>query len=182
MSEPFLGMIALFPYNYAPAGWALCQGQIMPISQNTALFSLINTYYGGDGKSNFALPDLQSRVPVGTGQGPGLSNYTIGEVLGVERVTLISNENAPHNHSLNAVTNAGTTLTANGNQLADAFSGTRTSANLGLIYSPNSNPPNTSLAPNALTLTGGNQPHNNIQPYQCLSYCIALRGIFPSRN
>jgi microcystin-dependent protein len=182
MSQPFLGQIALFPYNYAPAGWARCQGQLLPISQNTALFSLLNTYYGGNGTSNFALPDLQSRVPVGTGQGPGLSNYTIGEVLGVESVTLLSNENASHNHSLNATTDAGTVVTAAGNQLANAISGSRTSANLGLIYSSTSNAPNTSLAPNALTNTGGNLPHNNIQPYQCLSYCIALRGIFPSRN
>ena len=182
MSQPFLGQIALFPYNFAPKGWALCQGQLMSISQNTALFSLLNTYYGGDGKSTFALPDLQGRVPVGTGQGPGLSPYTIGEEIGVERVTLISSENAIHNHSLNATTDGGTVVTASGNQLADAFSGSRTSANLGLIYSGTSNNPNTSLAPNAITPTGGNLPHNNIQPYQCLSYCIALQGIYPARN
>ena len=182
MAEPFLGMIALFPYNYAPRGWALCRGQLMAISQNTALFSLINTYYGGDGKSTFALPDLQSRVPVGTGQGPGLSPYTIGEETGVERVTLISSENPVHNHSFNATTDPGTGVTASGNQLANAISGSRSSANLGLIYSPTSNAPNTSLAFNALTFTGGSLPHNNIQPYQCLSYCIALQGIFPSRN
>lgn len=182
MSQPFLAQIALFPYNYAPRGWALCRGQLMAISQNTALFSLLGTYYGGDGKTTFALPDLQSRVPVGTGQGAGLSNYTIGEQFGVERVTLLSSENASHNHSLNATTDSGTVVTASGNQLADAFSGTRTSSNTGLIYSSTSNNPNTSLAVNALSLTGGNQPHNNIQPYQCLSYCIALQGIYPSRN
>jgi microcystin-dependent protein len=182
MSQPFLAQIALFPYNFAPRGWARCQGQLMSISQNTALFSLLGTYYGGDGKTTFGLPDLQSRVPVGTGQGPGLSNYTIGEETGVERVTLLSNENASHNHSLNATTDNGTVITAAGNQLAKAFSGTRTSANTGLIYSSNSNAPNTSLAPNAISNTGGNLPHNNIQPYQCLSYCIALQGIYPSRN
>jgi microcystin-dependent protein len=182
MTQPFLGQIALFPYNYAPRGWALCQGQLLSISQNTALFSLLNTYYGGDGRVTFALPNLQSRVPIGTGQGPGLSNYTIGEELGLESVTLLSSENASHNHSLNATTDAGTVVTAANNQLANAISGTRTSANLGLIYSSTSNNPNTSLAPNALTFTGGNAPHNNIQPYQCLSYCIALQGIYPSRN
>jgi microcystin-dependent protein len=182
MSQPFLAQIALFPYNFAPKGWALCQGQLMSISQNTALFSLLGTYYGGDGKSTFGLPDLQSRVPVGVGQGAGLSQYTLGEQVGVELVTLIANENASHNHSLNATTDSGTVVTASGNQLADAISGSRTSANLGLIYSSTSNPPNTSLAANALSLTGGNAGHNNIQPYQCLSYCIALQGIYPSRN
>jgi microcystin-dependent protein len=182
MSQPFLAQIALFPYNFAPRGWALCQGQLMSISQNTALFSLLGTYYGGDGKSTFALPDLQGRVPICSGQGPGLSDYTIGEQVGVERVTLLSSENASHNHSFNATTDAGTVVTAANNQLANAISGSRTSANLGLIYSATSNAPNTSLAPNALTMTGGNQPHNNIQPYQCLSYCIALQGIYPSRN
>lgn len=182
MSQPFLAQIALFPYNFAPRGWARCQGQLMAISQNTALFSLLGTYYGGDGKSTFGLPDLQGRVPVGTGQGAGLSLYTIGEELGLERVTLLGTEIASHNHSFNATTNSGTVVTASGNQLADAISGSRTSANLGLIYSSTSNNPNTSLATNALSLTGGNLPHNNIQPYQCLSYCIALQGIYPARN
>ena len=182
MSQPFLAQIALFPYNFAPKGWALCQGQLMAISQNTALFSLLGTYYGGDGKSTFGLPDLQGRVPVGTGQGVGLSNYTIGEVTGVERVTLLSTENASHNHSLNATTDTGTVVTAANNQLADAFSGTRVQGYVGLIYSSTSNNPNTSLAANAITVTGGGLPHNNIQPYQCLSYCIALQGIYPARN
>lgn len=182
MAQPFLAQIALFPYNFAPKGWALCQGQLMAISQNTALFSLLGTYYGGDGKSTFGLPDLRSRVPVGVGQGAGLSNYTIGEQLGVEQVTLLSNENGSHNHSLNATTDNGTVITANGNQLANAFSGTRTSANTGLIYSSTSNNPNTSLAANAISISGGSVPHNNVQPYQCLSYCIALQGIYPARN
>jgi microcystin-dependent protein len=180
MSQPFLGQIALFPYNFAPRGWALCRGQLMAISQNTALFSLLGTYYGGDGRVTFALPDLQSRVPISAGQGPGLSNYTQGEEGGVETVSLLSSENASHNHGLNATTDNGTVVTASGNQLAKPFSGSRTAANTGLIYSTAA--PNTSLAPNALSLTGGNLPHNNIQPCQCLSYCIALQGIFPSRN
>jgi microcystin-dependent protein len=180
MSQPFLGQIALFPYNFAPRGWARCQGQLMSISQNTALFSLLGTMYGGNGTSTFALPDLQGRVPISAGQGPGLSNYTQGEEGGVETVSLLSNENAGHNHGLNATTDNGTVVTATGNQLAKAFSGSRTAANTGLIYS--STAPDTSLAPNAIGLTGSNLPHNNIQPSQVLSYCIALQGIYPARN
>src|SRR5580658_9427903 len=101
MSQPFLAQIALFPYNFAPRGWAFCAGQILSISQNTALFSLLGTMYGGNGTSNFALPDLQGRVPISAGQGPGLSNYTQGEEGGLENVTLVSNQNGIHNHSLN---------------------------------------------------------------------------------
>ena len=180
MSQPFLGQIALFPYNFAPRGWALCRGQLLPISQNTALFSLLGTIYGGNGTSNFSLPDLQGRVPIGGGQGPGLSNYTLGEEGGVETVSLLSSENASHNHALNATTDTGTVVTASANQLARPFSGSRASASNGLIYS--SGAANTPLAPNALSITGSNLPHDNIQPSQVLSYCIALQGIFPSRN
>jgi microcystin-dependent protein len=181
MSEPFLAQIALFPYNFAPFGWARCQGQIMPISQNTALFALINTYYGGDGRTNFALPDLQGRVPIHTGQGPGLSLYDIGEMVGVETVTLNRQENGIHTHSLNATTNVGTTPAAANNQLGKPQVGSpHAGFTSGNIYSTTA--PNTSLHPGAISYTGGSLPHNNIQPYQCLSYCIALRGIFPSRN
>jgi len=180
MSQPFLGQIALFPYNFAPRGWALCRGQLMSISQNTALFSLLGTFYGGNGVSTFALPDLQGRVPISAGQGPGLSNYTLGEEGGVETVTLLSTENALHNHALNATTDSGTVVTAANNQLARPFTGSRTSSTTGLIYSTTA--PNTSLAPNALSFAGGNLPHNNIQPAQVLSYCIALQGIYPARN
>jgi microcystin-dependent protein len=180
MTQPFLGQIALFPYNFAPRGWALCQGQLLAISQNTALFALLGTMYGGNGINTFALPDLRSRVPISSGQGPGLSSYAQGEVLGVETVTLLSTENGIHSHTLFADTSNGTTVVATGNQLAHPFSGSRTSANTGLIYSTTA--PNTSLAPTEISFTGGNLPHNNIQPYQCLSYCIALQGIFPARN
>jgi microcystin-dependent protein len=180
MSQPFLGQIALFPYTFAPRGWALCQGQLLSISQNTALFSLLGTMYGGNGQTTFALPDLQGRVPISAGQGPGLSSYTQGEEGGVETVSLLASENASHNHALNVTTDNGTVVTASGNQLARPFSGSRSSANTGLIYSAAA--PNTSLAPNALSITGGNLPHNNIQPYQCLNYCIALQGIYPARN
>src|ERR1700736_2508230 len=107
MSQPFLGQIALFPYNFAPRGWARCQGQLMSISQNTALFSLLGTMHGGAGSSTFGLPDLQGRVPISYGQGPGLTDYIEGEEIGVENVTLLSNENGIHSHSLNATTNQG---------------------------------------------------------------------------
>jgi microcystin-dependent protein len=182
MSQPFVGQIALFPYNFAPRGWASCAGQLMAISQNTALFSLLGTMYGGNGTSTFALPDLQGRVPISAGQGPGLSNYTQGEDGGGETVTLLSSENAQHNHSLNATTDTATVVTASGNQLAQGQTGSAhtgfTKAN---VYS--SAAPNTSLSTtSAISFTGGNLPHNNIQPYQVLGYYIALQGIYPARN
>jgi microcystin-dependent protein len=181
MTQPFLAQIALFPYNFAPRGWALCQGQLMSISQNTALFSLLGTYYGGDGKTTFALPDLRSRVPVGVGQGAGLSNYTLGEAAGVPTVSLLGSENGSHNHTLFATTNVGTTVAASSNQLGTAQVGSpHTGFTSGNMYS--STAPNTSLFPTAISQAGNSAPHNNIQPYQCLSYCIALQGIYPARN
>jgi microcystin-dependent protein len=181
MSQPFLGQIALFPYNFAPRGWARCQGQLMSISQNTALFSLLGTMYGGDGRSTFGLPDLQGRVPISYGQGPGLTDYIEGEEIGVENVTLLSNENGIHSHSLNATTNQGNTATAANNQMASAQSGSvHTGFTNATMYTTAA--PNTSFAFNAVSLTGGSLPHNNIQPYQVLSYCIALQGIYPARN
>jgi microcystin-dependent protein len=181
MAQPFLGQIASFPFNFAPKGWALCQGQLMSISQNTALFSLLGTYYGGNGTSNFALPDLRSRSPIHWGQGPGLSLYDIGEVGGVETVPLLGSENGSHNHTLFATTNVGTTSTATGNQLAKPQEGSpHAGFTSGNIYSTVA--PTTNLFQTAITPAGSGQPHNNIQPYQCLSYCIALQGIYPSRN
>src|ERR1700741_5277215 len=123
MSQPFLAQIALFPYNFAPRGWALCHGQLMSISQNPALFALLGTMYGGDGKVTFGLPDLQGRVPISRGQGPGLSSYVQGEQLGLEPVTLLAAENGIHQQSLNATTNQGNTATAANNQMASAQSG-----------------------------------------------------------
>lgn len=181
MAQPFLGQIALFPYTFAPKGWAFCAGQLLPISQNTALFSLLGTFYGGDGKATFALPDLQGRVPVGPGQGPGLSSYTQGEEAGIENVSLLSSELPSHNHTLFATTDGGATATASGNQLATAQVGSiHTGFTKGNIYS--STAPNTSLAPTALSITGSGLPHNNLQPYLVLQYCVALQGVFPSRN
>jgi microcystin-dependent protein len=181
MSQPFVGQIALFPYTFAPRGWAFCAGQLLPISQNTALFSLLGTFYGGDGKSTFALPDLQGRVPIGAGQGPGLSSYTLGEEAGVENVSLLSSELPGHNHTLFATTDVGATATASGNQLATPQVGSpHTGFTKGNVYS--STAPNTSLAGTALSLTGAGLPHNNLQPYLVLQYCVALQGIFPARN
>jgi microcystin-dependent protein len=182
MSQPFVGQIALFPYNFAPRGWALCAGQLMSISQNTALFSLLGTMYGGNGTSTFALPDLQGRVPISAGQGPGLSNYTQGEEGGVENVTLLSTENAIHNHSLNATTDGATVPAASGNQLAHGQAGSvHTGFTKANVYS--SANPNTSLSPgSAISFTGSSLPHNNIQPYQVLGYYIALQGVYPARN
>jgi microcystin-dependent protein len=181
MSQPFVGQIALFPYTFAPKGWAFCAGQLLPISQNTALFSLLGTMYGGNGTSNFALPDLQGRVPVGAGQGPGLSTYTQGEEAGVENVSLLSTELPAHNHTLIATTDVGTTVTSSGNQLGTPQVGSpHTGFTKGNIYSGTA--PNTSLAATAITNTGSGLPHNNLQPYQVLQYCVALQGIFPARN
>jgi microcystin-dependent protein len=181
MSQPFVGQIALFPYNFAPRGWAFCAGQLLPISQNTALFSLLGTFYGGDGKATFALPDLQGRVPIGAGQGPGLSSYIQGEEAGVENVSLLSTELPSHNHTLSVTTDVATTATAAGNQLGTPQVGSpHTGFTKGNIYS--SSTPNTPLAPTAITPTGSGLPHNNIQPYQVLQYCIALQGIYPARN
>jgi microcystin-dependent protein len=182
MAQPFVGQIALFPYTFAPKGWAFCAGQLLPISQNTALFSLLGTMYGGDGKSNFALPDLQGRVPIGVGQGPGLSSYIQGEEAGTETVSLLSTEIPSHNHSLVATTDVGTTATGAGNQLAAAQAGSaHTGLTKGNIYSTAA--PNDNLAPgSAISIAGSSLPHNNLQPYLVLQYCVALQGIFPARN
>jgi microcystin-dependent protein len=137
--------------------------------------------YGGDGRSTFGLPDLQGRVPISYGQGPGLTDYIEGEEIGVENVTLLSNENGIHSHSLNATTNQGNTATAANNQMASAQSGSvHTGFTNATMYTTAS--PNTSFSPFAVSFTGGSLPHNNIQPYQVLSYCIALQGIYPARN
>ena len=182
MAEPFLGQIALFPYSFAPRNWAFCAGQLMSISQSTALFSLLGTYYGGNGVTTFGLPDLRGRVPIAAGQGPGLEDYALGQASGDETVTINANENAIHNHSLNATTDPATTSVSSGNQLALAQVGSpHTGFTKGLIYSTAA--PNTSLSPSTAILpAGSNAAHNNIQPYQVLNYCIAVNGIFPARN
>jgi len=180
MSAPFVAEIRMFGFNFPPTGWAFCNGQLLPISQNTALFSLLGTFYGGDGKSNFALPNLQNRVPLHQGQGPGLSDRVIGETGGEQSVTLTTQEMASHNHSFVASTANATTVTSSGNQPAKGFTGNFQSSRQVKMYSTVA--PNAQMNPNAIGITGGSLPHNNLMPFLTVSFCIALQGIFPSRN
>jgi microcystin-dependent protein len=173
--DPFVAEIRMFPFNFPPTGWAFCNGQLLPISQNTALFSLIGTFYGGDGKSTFALPNLQGAVPMHQGQGPGLSERFLGESSGTPTVTLLTNEIPLHNHQMQAHA-----LDAGDVQLPSAQSLFAASVG-GKVYQPTATPGAT-LAPEALAPVGGDQPHNNLQPYLALNFCIALQGIFPQRH
>lgn len=179
MSQPFVAEITIYPFNFAPKGWAFCWGQLLPLSQNTALFSLLGTTYGGDGKSTFALPNFKDNVGVGQGQGPGLSQYFLGEEGGAPSVTLLQTEMPQHTHNFNANTSQGTTLTATNNMLSGAFTGSKTVNYVG-NYMTTGNPA-TPMSPFAIGFTGGNLPHDNMQPYLGLSYCIALQGVFPAR-
>jgi microcystin-dependent protein len=174
VSEPFLGEIRIFPYNFAPRGWAFCQGQLLAISQNTALFSLLGTTYGGNGITTFGLPDLRGRVAVHTGQGPGLSPYDLGQAGGTETVTLTSLQLAPHTHAANC-------LNANGNQYQPNNAVWAIDAGQNPQYGTTKAAG--TMAPNIIgpSGSGGGQPHNNIQPYQTLNYVVALQGIFPQR-
>lgn len=178
--EPYLGQIQLFGFSHPPLGWAACNGQIMSIAQYTALFSLLGTYYGGDGVTTFGLPDLRGRVAIGQGQGPGLQPYTIGEKSGSEFVTLLSTQMPMHNHQLMVSNATGTTDMATGNYLANGAvtiaRGNTVPANL---YATGQN---AQLNPNAVSIQGGNQPHENRAPFLTLNYCIAVVGIYPSRN
>jgi microcystin-dependent protein len=168
VSQPFIGEIRLFGFNFAPRGWAPCQGQLLSIAQNTALFALLGTMYGGNGQTTFALPDLRGRFPMSFGQGAGLTNRTQGEMSGTETVTLTQGQMPPHNHPLRSTNQpSGTTrpagnYPAGGGAYAAAADGT--------------------MAPDVVNVAGGGQPHDNIPPYLVLNYCIALEGIFPSRN
>lgn len=172
MADPFVAEIRIFPFNFAPKGWAWCDGQLLPLSQNTALFSLLGTTYGGDGKQNFALPDLQGSVPMHPGDGPGLSLHDLGERGGSESVTLLESEIPSHSHGLGADTlDPGDTNVPNPNASLALSSG-------GTLYQSN---PDTQLAQDVMTVTGGGQPHNNMQPYLTLYFCIALQGVFPAR-
>jgi microcystin-dependent protein len=176
MANPFLAEIRIFAGNFAPQGWALCQGQLIAISQNTALFSLIGTFYGGNGTSNFALPNLQGSAPLHQGQGPGLSPRSIGEVGGETAVTLLATEMASHNHAVTAQAGSGTQATPAGGFFAEARSGRA------LLKPYSTDAANTAMAATAIGSVGGNQPHNNLQPYQVLTFIIALQGVFPARN
>ncbi|GEO10041.1 phage tail protein [Segetibacter aerophilus] len=177
MAEPFIGQITLFAGTFAPRGWAFCQGQILSIAQNTALFSILGTTYGGNGQTTFALPDLRGRVPVGPGQGPGLSNYSLGQQSGSESVTLTVGNMPSHNHPLAASTSDGDASSPTNNYNAVTIDpSTLNSMN---TYKTAAN---TNMNPAAIGQAGGNQPHQNMQPYTCINYIIALEGIFPSRN
>jgi microcystin-dependent protein len=173
MADPFVAEIRIFPFNFAPNGWAFCDGQLLPLSQNTALFSLLGTTYGGDGKSTFALPDLQGGAPMHPGQGPGLSLHDLGEMGGSETVTLLESEVPSHSHQVHATTNPG-----NLNSPAGGASLARSSGGFAYVTGP----ADTTLASEALGETGGDQPHNNLQPYLTLNFCIALQGVFPPRE
>jgi microcystin-dependent protein len=173
--EGFLGQIVLFAGNFAPRSWALCQGQILAIATNTALFSILGTTYGGNGQTTFALPDLRSRVPVGQGQGPGLSSYSLGQQGGDESVTLTINEMPAHNH-------VATVACFNGDGSTGRCRGAFPADNSG-VNSYNATADNQmNAAMVQVGLAGGSQPHPNIQPYTTLNYIICIEGLFPSRN
>lgn len=173
MGEPYIGEIRMFGGSFAPAGWAFCNGALMPISENDALFTLIGTTYGGDGQETFALPNLQSRIPIHAGQGPGISqSYQLGEAAGVEQVTLTMQQIPTHNHPFFASTAASNSLTptdqvlGQSTQRAIYFEATTT----------------TNLAGNALVAQGGSQPHDNMMPFLCINFIISLFGVFPQQT
>src|SRR5579884_2122904 len=176
MSNPFVAEIRIFAGNFAPRGWALCNGQLMPISQNTALFSLLGTTYGGDGKSTFALPNLQGSAPMQQGQGPGLSLRDLGETGGEQFLTLLQSEMPAHVHTVMAATGGGGSSAPANNAWASGAKG------LGDLYSPSNSSTNVQMSPLAVSITGGSQPHNNMMPYLCLTFIIALQGVFPPRS
>ncbi len=170
MSDQFLGEIRIFPFNFPPKGWAFCNGQLMPLSQNTALFSLLGTTYGGDGKSTFALPDLRGRIPIHHGQGAGLQNYILAEAGGAEQITLTQQQIPAHTHPLLATTAVGTAASPQGGVLAASGSSN--------VY--RQGPSSVALSNQTVGPVGGSQPHTNLQPYLCITFIISLFGIFPS--
>ena len=172
MADPFVAEIRIFPFNFAPKGWAWCDGQLLPLSQNTALFSLLGTTYGGDGKSNFALPNLEGSAPMHPGQGPGLSLHDLGETGGSDFVTLLQSEIPSHSHSMNVSKSDGIDSSPAGELFAKGIG-------IGMYAAPG---PLTQLDPNMITPAGGDQPHNNLQPYLTLYFNIALQGVYPPRT
>jgi microcystin-dependent protein len=176
MATPFLAEIRMFAGNYAPAGWALCNGQILPIQQNTALFSLMGTFYGGNGTTNFALPNLQGNAPMHRGQGIGLSQRVIGEIGGSETVTLLQTEMPFHTHTAQVSTGTDHLASPVGNAWG---SGQRGMSN---VYAPSSPGNNVQMNPFSTSISGGNLPHNNMPPYLVVTFIIAMVGVFPARN
>ena len=184
MSNPFVAEIRIFTGNFAPKGWALCDGQLLPISQNTALFSLLGTTYGGNGTSNFALPNIQGNAVMQAGQGPGLSLRDLGETAGEQTVTLLQTEMPTHTHSFLANATTGTTMTsaANALALASAAASKTSPGSVVNYYAPSNNATNVQMNPFATSIAGGNLPHNNMQPFLGLTFIIALQGVFPPRS
>ena len=174
MSEPFIAEIRIFPYNFAPRNWAFCDGQLLPISQNTALFSLVGTTYGGDGRTTFGLPNLQGRLPMHPGNGPGLTPRQLGETGGTETVTLTAAQMPSHGHAIQANSNPADLSSPTTNRSLARSSG-------GFAWQDTNNNL-ADLAPQAVTQAGGGQPHNNLMPYTVFNFCIALIGLYPSRS
>lgn len=172
MADPFVAEIRIVGFNFAPRGWAFCDGQILPLSQNTALFSLLGTTYGGNGQSNFALPNLQGRAPMHPGQGPGLSLRDLGEEIGSETITLLQSEIPAHAHGLNASTSPANSRNPTNNALGRSRGAS--------AYDPGA--PAATAAFQAVGVTGGDLPHNNMQPYLTMNFVIALQGVFPPRT
>lgn len=173
MADPFVAEIRIFGFNFAPRGWAMCNGQLLPLSQNTALFALLGTMYGGNGKSNFALPNLQGSAAMFWGQGPGLSLYDQGQSGGSVAVTLLESEMPAHTHALRSGVDPADVQSPSPTRALTRSSG-------GFAYGTGA--PDVALAPQALGVAGGGVPHNNMMPYLTLNFCIALQGIFPPRS
>ena len=174
MADPFVAEIRIFGFNFAPKGWAFCDGQLLPISQNTALFSLLGTTYGGDGKSTFALPDMQGNAPMQPGQGQGLSLRDLGEMSGAESITLLVSEIPLHTHQLRAATDPADNNIGDPNRVL-------ANSQKEFGYQSNNNANLVNMAFQGLPPAGGGLPHNNMQPYLTLNFCIAMQGIFPAR-
>ncbi len=170
MADPFIAEIRIVGFNFAPRGWAFCDGQLLPISQNTALFSLIGTTYGGDGRSTTALPNLQDRAPMHPGRGPGLTSRRLGQKVGIDTVTLVEAQIPSHKHTLRAYASGTSTANPGGSSLGNRPMYQTSTADL------------VDMASEAAGTTGGGQAHTNLQPYLTLNFCIALVGIFPSRS
>jgi microcystin-dependent protein len=172
--DPYLGQLALAGFNFPPKGWAFCQGQLLSIAQNTALFSLLGTYYGGDGRTTFGLPNLQGMVPIGAGQGPGLTQRNLGETGGEIAVTLLQSEIPVHTHTINSQSGRGTPVTEPAGNAPAQGSVTP--------YAPATSSKDQKMSPAMMSPAGGSQPHNNMAPFVSLNWIIALQGIFPQRS
>lgn len=177
--DPFIGEIRAFPFTYPPKDWALCNGQLLSIASNTALFSIIGVTYGGDGKTTFGLPNLQGRVVVAPGQGPGLRMWDLGEASGADTVALAPTEMPMHSHAITGMNNAGT----QGNPAANCYLSRDVRSGSGVVqYMQTGASPSAPMSPMALGVSGGSAPHENRQPFLVLNYCIALVGVYPPRN